>query len=1136
MSTLIPSNDTSMVEQVIKGLLLPDNTLRKEAEVKLQSLLAQKEPLCICLTHLLTTSQDPLVQSYAAVITRKLFIVKDDEISSAIWKSFSNDSKTQIKTNLLSALTSQNTPQIKKKIINCVVNVFTCLTENEEKWPELLQYVVNGFKMELNETNLNIIELCLSILSSIYQIGFDELKDGVSLYCSRFEMYFKSNAISLKAKTVQCISEFLCSSMSKKESKQFRGFIFYMLETTYQCLNANDSVNLRLCLESLNDLCNCEPKILRKSFSDLFVLMGKIIENKNTEDSLREIAFELLITLIEATPKVIEKDTDKLNQLIQALFKYAMEIDSTIDEEWLRPSMENYIADEFIPEDKLDTATSQLIRLFEVINEKTILPIVSNNISELLQHAGSDWKYKYIAYITIAEIVEFIPEMNSITSLIEMILNDLNNENVKIQYACLYCIAELAEGQSTEFQNEYHARIIPALFALLKQTNVLRIQIQICDALDCFIEHVTDQQASQYIQSGLDVLFGLFIKDDNECPMSLKEGILNVVNQFIDASSDEFKKYADKALSLLLSYLEKVLKDSKGKTIIGVLLETISTVGPLCQDTFKTCLPNVINVLTQIHLSLNSYKDNIGNYLYSAWEKVMPLLLENHKEQIPQILESLITLLKKPPEMAVSSQPEEKIDVVQFFKEDEENEKDSKKVTLTTSETEEFTTFIEILNLILESAPEYAVPYIQIIYDEAIKLLAYPNEDIQSEIANTFALLIPALQKGDVNTLHATAKKYIADLVLQLEKEKSFTTIVQMLNSVKDIIDKVKLFLVTPEINDLTYKLLGVFDRVEKARISLMKQKDETEKEVEEGKKRGDNKIYSDDEDDGSDEEILDDIKDQIEELEEVQTSFNDFFGTLFNTHKELTLEVVDKLLKEYLPKYFDAKASNFEKKLGLFIIDDMAEYLEQKLLNNIWTDIAKILITYVDHSDYELRNSACFGIGVFAQHTTNDFGFYANDLLNALAKGMVFPEDVPKAEKDDMKFAKDNAVSALGKIIKYHGKEIELNKWIGVWLKGLPIERDSEEGKIMNEFVMEILEQTPTLILGENNENLQHIIVVLAKAYDTDFAKEETSKKIKTFVNGVKANSAMMEVVKSYVNSAKAGKTLNKVKNLFKD
>ena len=37
--------------------------------------------------------------------------------------------------------------------------------------------------------------------------------------------------------------------------------------------------------------------------------------------------------------------------------------------------------------------------------------------------------------------------------------------------------------------------------------------------------------------------------------------------------------------------------------------------------------------------------------------------------------------------------------------------------------------------------------------------------------------------------------------------------------------------------------------------------------------------------------------------------------GTLFNTHKELSLEVVNRLLTEYLPKYFLEKASNFEKK-----------------------------------------------------------------------------------------------------------------------------------------------------------------------------------------------------------------------------
>ena len=69
------TQDLAMIEQILKGLLLPDNNARKEAEAKLTSLLANKEPLCLCLSQLLTTSNELLVQSYAAIIIRdKRFI------------------------------------------------------------------------------------------------------------------------------------------------------------------------------------------------------------------------------------------------------------------------------------------------------------------------------------------------------------------------------------------------------------------------------------------------------------------------------------------------------------------------------------------------------------------------------------------------------------------------------------------------------------------------------------------------------------------------------------------------------------------------------------------------------------------------------------------------------------------------------------------------------------------------------------------------------------------------------------------------------------------------------------------------------------------------------------------------------
>ena len=92
--------------------------------------------------------------------------------------------------------------------------------------------------------------------------------------------------------------------------------------------------------------------------------------------------------------------------------------------------------------------------------------------------------------------------------------------------------------------------------------------------------------------------------------------------------------------------------------------------------------------------------------------------------------------------------------------------------------------------------------------------------------------------------------------------------------------------------------------------------------------------------------------------------------------------------------------------------------FLGQTLLDKIWTDVAKALVTYADHANYEIRNAAAYGIGMFAQNTTQNFSTYANDILDAVVRSLKFPSNVPKTEKDDMKFSKDNSISALGKIM----------------------------------------------------------------------------------------------------------------------
>ena len=130
------------------------------------------------------------------------------------------------------------------------------------------------------------------------------------------------------------------------------------------------------------------------------------------------------------------------------------------------------------------------------------------------------------------------------------------------------------------------------------------------------------------------------------------------------------------------------------------------------------------------------FKGNIANYLLSTWEKLIPSLKESNKEKIPEIVSSLIELLKKPPEMSISSQPEVKIDVNEFFSDKKDKEEERKNVELKTSETEEFTTFIEILNSFLSQCPElYSFELIKQMYPLIHKLLEYPNNDIKGEIS-----------------------------------------------------------------------------------------------------------------------------------------------------------------------------------------------------------------------------------------------------------------------------------------------------------------------------------------------------------------------------------------------------------------
>ena len=212
-----------------------------------------------------------------------------------------------------------------------------------------------------------------------------------------------------------------------------------------------------------------------------------------------------------------------------------------------------------------------------------------------------------------------------------------------------------------------------------------------------------------------------------------------------------------------------------------------------------------------------------------------------------------------------------------------------------------------------------------------------------------------------------------------------------------------------------------------------------------------------------------------------------------------------------------------------------MIEFLQQNLIGNIWKDLFQILVKYSIEKDYELRNASAYGLGIFSRFTTQNFKEYEKDLLNAINNAMTFPSDVPKEEKDNMKFARDNAVSALGKVIKYHGAECDnLQELINLWVNNLPITEDHEEARLNHKFLMEILKQDSTKILGTNFENLNKVILIVSKIYNTDNSDDDIDKDIKEIAKNIKQNEQFKNILDQTLNNAKKGKTTNRIKDLF--
>jgi hypothetical protein len=866
--------------------------------------------------------------------------------------------------------------------------------------------------------------------------------------------------------------------------------------------------------------------MLRKHFSDIFILMGKISEKKDySDENIRDLAFEVIITLVEKFHTLMSKDNAKLKLFIEAIYKFAMEIDTDITEEWATPKTESYFDEEFVPEEKLDTTLSIIDRLISSVGKNIVLGLLSDIVMQLISNT-TDWRYKYIGFMTISQMVEHVDDISHIDNIIPHIFKDSQDTNPKIRFATLNCICQIADQLNPFFQTNYHEKVFPVILERV-QDSVLRVQLQACESLQAYVEACTDQIATTYCQNVLDTIFTVFLRED--IPISLREAVLNVVSELVTACEDGFKPYAEKCLSILLKYFINILQNKTNKSLYGILLDAITVIGPKCEEQFLQYIPDLVNAMIEIQNNIPNLNDPVATYLHSAWERLIPIIKEKFAHLGPAIIESAIKLVQNAPSMSISSQPEQKFNIQSLLGTDEGVNITKERVQVNTTETMELSGCLELLNIIIETFNEIYVPYIEITQNTVIPLLKYEiNDDVRAEASNTLPELIKIIKANlGVDKLHVLAKQYLSDIVAALEVETDNAVIATFLDNIGGIVETVGVFLTTPEINIFFKKLFEVFDKVEKTRLTLLTKRDKVEEELVKEKEQGVDKINSDDEDDEDEDDIVGEIDNDIEEIEEVLVSIADVVGSFFKTHKQLTLEVVNLLLQTLLPRYLQEKTSNFEKKMALFIIDDMAEFLGQELLDNIWGEIHPILLSYSDHKATELRQAACYGLGEFARNTVKNYSQFAEAALSALNKALALNSD--DEDEEEWGHCRDNKIAALGKIIKHQSQNVDLGVLVPSWVNLLPLNWDAKESINQHSFFCDLLVNNSNYVLGENNAHLPKVIRILCKIHQTKFSDTELDIRVEKILGEIKGNPSLHQ----YVALAKNGCEAEILKNI---
>uniref|UniRef100_H3CF52 Karyopherin (importin) beta 3 n=1 Tax=Tetraodon nigroviridis TaxID=99883 RepID=H3CF52_TETNG len=1075
---------TAMAEQqqfyiLLGNLMSPDNNVRKHSEVRYSR--------CNIKSNITVATQDcknsilcNQVRQMAAVLLRRLLSSSFEEIYPGLTVSL----QAAIKTELVTIIQTENTPNIRKKVCDVAAELSRNLVDDDgnNQWPELLKFLfesVNSPDAGLREAALHIFWNFPGIFGNQQQHYMEVIKRMLG-QCMQDQANPQIRTLAARAAASFVLTNERNTTLLKQFSDLLPGILQAVNESCYQ---GDDSV-----LKSLVEIADTAPKYLRPNLEATLQLCLKLCADTNLANMQRQLALEVIITLSETAAAMLRKHTAIVAQCVPQML--AMMVDLEDDDEWA-------MADELEDDDFDSNAVageSALDRIACGLGGKIILPMIKQHIMQMLHNP--DWKYRHAGLMALSAIGEGChQQMEAILQeIVNFVLLFCADTHPRVRYAACNAIGQMATDFAPTFQKKFHDKVISTLLKTMKDQSNPRVQAHAAAALINFTEDCPKSLLVPYLDSLVEHLHIIMEAKLQEASSSLQKGSKLVLEQVVtsiasvaDTAEEKFVPYYDLFMPSLKHIVEnavqKELRLLRGKTI-----ECISLIGlAVGKEKFMPDASAVMQLLLKTQTDFNDLEDDDPqiSYMISAWARMCKILGKEFQQYLPVVMGPLMKTASIKPEVALLDTQ----DMENMSEEDGwefVNLGDQQSFGIKTAGLEEKATACQMLVCYAKELKEGFVEYTEQVVKLMVPLLKfYFHDDVRVAAAESMPLLLECAQVRGPEYLTQMWHFMCDALIKSIGTEPDSDVLSEIMHSFAKCVE----LMGDGCLNNEHFEELG----------GILKGKLEEHfknQQLRQAKR----------EDEDYDEQVEEVLQDEDENDVYILTKVSDVLHSVFSSYKEKVLPWFEHLLP-LIVQLICPNRPWADRQWGLCIFDDVVEHCSPSSFKYAEYFVQRMLQSLGDPSP-EVRQAAAYGVGVMAQYGGENYRSFCTDAIPLLV-GVIHAADARAKENVN---ATENCISAVGKVMRFQPECVNLNLVLPHWLSWLPLNEDKEEAVHTFDFLCDLIESNNPIVLGPDNSNLPKIFLIIADGVANESIKSEDgcSKRLANVIRQVQMSAGL--------------------------